>query len=144
MVDLAYHAAKDCLTRATAWSASDVGLLIVSSGSAERRFPGPAKPETAARLGLETQRARDRSSYGQRGFHFWIDAVAAQLSPVHGQVWRDCCGENVGGDCAPAPWIATPRFCSETAQAPTWFTLPKVARKFSIFAFTLTALSRTL
>ena len=38
---MAVAAAQECLDRA-GMRASDIGLLIVSSGSAERRFPGPA------------------------------------------------------------------------------------------------------
>src|SRR5580658_5510711 len=50
LVDLAVNAATDCLSRAEI-AATQIGLLLVSSGSSERRFPGPAA-ETAARLGL--------------------------------------------------------------------------------------------
>jgi 3-oxoacyl-[acyl-carrier-protein] synthase-3 len=44
VVDMAVDAAKPCLT-------ANTGMLIVSSGSAERRFPGPAA-EVAHKLGL--------------------------------------------------------------------------------------------
>jgi 3-oxoacyl-[acyl-carrier-protein] synthase-3 len=44
VVDMAVEAAKPCLT-------GNVGMMIVSSGSAERRFPGPAA-EIAHKLGL--------------------------------------------------------------------------------------------
>src|ERR1700677_742421 len=50
VVDLATAAARDCLDRASVDPAS-IGLVILASGSAERRFPGPAA-ETAARLGM--------------------------------------------------------------------------------------------
>ena len=50
LVDLAVNAAADCLSRAEIAS-SQIGMLLVSSGSSERRFPGPAA-ETAARLGM--------------------------------------------------------------------------------------------
>jgi 3-oxoacyl-[acyl-carrier-protein] synthase III len=50
VIDLAERAASDCLKRA-AIDTSKIGMVIVSSGSSERRFPGPAA-ETAARLGL--------------------------------------------------------------------------------------------
>jgi 3-oxoacyl-[acyl-carrier-protein] synthase III len=41
VVEMAVAAAQDCLSRA-GMQASDLGMLIVSSGSAEPRFPGPA------------------------------------------------------------------------------------------------------
>jgi 3-oxoacyl-[acyl-carrier-protein] synthase-3 len=50
LVDLAVNAAADCLSRAEIAS-TEIGMLLVSSGSSERRFPGPAA-ETAARLGM--------------------------------------------------------------------------------------------
>ncbi|HWZ31411.1 MAG TPA: ketoacyl-ACP synthase III [Bryobacteraceae bacterium] len=42
------RAAQDCLSRA---GGGQIGMVIVSSGSSERRFPGPAA-EIAAKLGL--------------------------------------------------------------------------------------------
>src|SRR5438045_9420929 len=48
--DIAAAAAQDCLNRSGV-PASDVGMLIVASGTAERRFPGPAAL-VAHRLGL--------------------------------------------------------------------------------------------
>src|SRR5262245_1446402 len=48
VVELGVLAARDCLSRA---SAVKLGMVIVSSGSAERRFPGPAA-EIAAKLAL--------------------------------------------------------------------------------------------
>jgi len=50
VADMAVKAARDCLTRAGT-DQSRIGLLIVASGSAERRFPGPAVT-VAAGLGL--------------------------------------------------------------------------------------------
>ena len=50
VADLAVRAAEDCLTRSDV-PASSVGMLIVGSGSSERRFPGPACV-VAQRLGL--------------------------------------------------------------------------------------------
>ncbi len=50
VADMAAKAAGDCLSRAS-MTASEIGMLIVSSGASPRRFPGPAA-ETAARLGL--------------------------------------------------------------------------------------------
>ena len=50
VTDLAVHAAEDCLTRSGV-QASAVGIVIVGSGTTERRFPGPACV-VAQRLGL--------------------------------------------------------------------------------------------
>ena len=49
VVEMAVAAARDCLGRA-GMKASDLGMLVVSSGSAEQRFPGPAS-SVAHRLG---------------------------------------------------------------------------------------------
>lgn len=48
--DLAVAAAQDCLAKA-GLASSDVGMIIVSSGSSERRFPGPAST-VGQRLGV--------------------------------------------------------------------------------------------
>ena len=50
VADLAVRAAEDCLARG-GMPAADVKMLLVSSGSAERRFPGPAAT-VANRLGM--------------------------------------------------------------------------------------------
>jgi len=47
VADLAVLAARNCLARAGI-EAAQVGLLIVASGSAERRFPGPGATVAAA------------------------------------------------------------------------------------------------
>jgi 3-oxoacyl-[acyl-carrier-protein] synthase III len=52
VADMATAAAQDCLARAGV-AAADLGLVIVASGTAERRFPGPAAA-VAKRLGLDT------------------------------------------------------------------------------------------
>ncbi len=57
MADLALAAANDCLTRANL-TAQDIGLILVSSGSPERTFPGPAST-LAAKLGLNATPAID-------------------------------------------------------------------------------------
>jgi 3-oxoacyl-[acyl-carrier-protein] synthase-3 len=49
VVEMAVAAAEDCLRRGGV-QASDLGMVIVSSGSAEERFPGPAT-SVATRLG---------------------------------------------------------------------------------------------
>jgi len=57
VADLGVKAARDCLANCGAL-ATEVGLVLVSSGSAERRFPGPAAPIAAA-LGLAGKPAID-------------------------------------------------------------------------------------
>jgi 3-oxoacyl-[acyl-carrier-protein] synthase-3 len=51
VVDLAIHAGRDCLAR-SARPGDQVGMLIVSSGTSHRRFPGPASM-VAHGLGLD-------------------------------------------------------------------------------------------
>ncbi|MBA3973992.1 MAG: ketoacyl-ACP synthase III [Candidatus Solibacter sp.] len=48
--DMAVAAAKDCLQRA-GLEAKDISMVLLSSGSSERQFPGPAA-ETALKLGI--------------------------------------------------------------------------------------------
>ncbi len=55
--DLAVLAAQDCLQR-TEITPAEVGMILVSSGSAERFCPGPAST-VAARLGLNSTPALD-------------------------------------------------------------------------------------
>lgn len=50
VTDMAVAAAQDCLQRSGV-EAKDVGMVLVSSSSAERQFPGPAA-ETASKLGI--------------------------------------------------------------------------------------------
>ena len=57
VADLGLAAANACLAKANL-SASDIGLILFSSGSAERAFPGPASV-LAQRLGLTTTPAID-------------------------------------------------------------------------------------
>lgn len=57
VVDLALRAAEDCLHRAR-MKASDLGMIVVSSGSWERQFPGPAA-SVASRLGLDATPSLD-------------------------------------------------------------------------------------
>lgn len=57
VADLAERAARQCLERAGA-GATEIGMLILSSGTAERRFPGPAST-VAYRLGMGTAPAID-------------------------------------------------------------------------------------
>jgi len=79
---LAERAAKDCLEQAGV-SASQVGLVILSSGTSERRFPGPAA-EVAQRLGLAGVPAIDLP-LASAGSLFGL-ALAAQLAPMYGTV----------------------------------------------------------
>jgi 3-oxoacyl-[acyl-carrier-protein] synthase III len=79
---MATAAAKQCLDRA-GMSAADIGILIVSSGSAERRFPGPAS-SVAHQLGAANIPALDvplASAGGLFGM-----ALAQSLAEVHGNV----------------------------------------------------------
>jgi 3-oxoacyl-[acyl-carrier-protein] synthase-3 len=57
LVDLALNAAHDCLTKA-GLTAQDLGMILFSSGSGERSFPGPASA-FAAKLGLNATPAID-------------------------------------------------------------------------------------
>jgi len=57
VADLGAQAARDCLA-AAGIAASAIAMLIVSSGSSERRFPGPAA-SVAHRLGLDSVPAID-------------------------------------------------------------------------------------
>ncbi|HLJ15983.1 MAG TPA: ketoacyl-ACP synthase III [Bryobacteraceae bacterium] len=57
VADLAVRAGEDCLAR-TGADRSKIGMLMVASGSAERRFPGPAA-EVARRLELTDRPAID-------------------------------------------------------------------------------------
>ena len=82
VVDMGTLAAKDCLTRA-AIDPAQIGLTIVASGSAGRRFPGPAA-ETAARLGLAGVPAIDLPM-ASAGSLFAL-ALAARLSESCGDV----------------------------------------------------------
>lgn len=81
VADLAVAAAKDCLANAAVGDAP--GLVIVSSGSAERRFPGPAA-QVGYELGLAGVPAIDLP-LASAGALFGI-ALAAQLAPAYGQV----------------------------------------------------------
>jgi 3-oxoacyl-[acyl-carrier-protein] synthase-3 len=82
VVDLAVEAAADCLSRAQ-MQPSDIGLVIVASGSSGRRFPGPAA-ETAARLGIAGAPAIDLPM-ASAGSLFGM-AIGAQLAAIHGRV----------------------------------------------------------
>jgi 3-oxoacyl-[acyl-carrier-protein] synthase III len=75
-------AAKECLETAGV-AAAEVGMVIVSSGSAEHRFPGPASTIAAA-AGMVLKPAIDLPM-ASAGSLFGI-ALAAQLTRVYGHV----------------------------------------------------------
>jgi 3-oxoacyl-[acyl-carrier-protein] synthase-3 len=82
VADMAVAAATQCLERA-GMTASDIGLFIVSSGSTERRFPGPASI-VANRLGASSAPALDVPMASAGGL-FGM-ALAAQLADVYGNI----------------------------------------------------------
>jgi 3-oxoacyl-[acyl-carrier-protein] synthase-3 len=82
VTDLASLAARDCLERAGI-EAAQLGLLIVSSGSAERRFPGPG-PAVAAALGLNATPVIDLP-LASAGSIFGL-SLASQLAGIYGDV----------------------------------------------------------
>ena len=82
VADMAAAAAENCLA-AAGIKAPDLGLLIVSSGSSERRFPGPAA-SVANRLKLDSVLAIDLPM-ASAGSLFGM-ALAARLAPAHGNV----------------------------------------------------------
>jgi len=82
VADLAIGAARDCLQKAGV-DASQLGLLIVSSGSAERRFPGPASAVAAA-LGLNATPVIDLP-VASAGSIFGL-SLASRLAETYGDV----------------------------------------------------------
>ena len=82
VTSLGVRAAQECLTSAGA-TAADVGLILVSSGSAERRFPGPAAA-VGLSLGMAGVPAIDLP-LASAGSLFGI-ALAARLAPAYGNV----------------------------------------------------------
>ena len=82
VTDLAEAAARDCLDRAGI-DATQVGLLLLASGSAPPGFPGPAG-ELAQRLGLNLAPALDLPM-ASAGSIFGL-VLASQLADVYGNV----------------------------------------------------------
>ncbi len=80
--DMAVEAAQRCLDRA-GMKASEVGLFIVASGTAERRFPGPAAG-VAHRLGAAGAPALDLPMASAGGLFGMV--LARSLTEVHGNV----------------------------------------------------------
>ncbi len=77
VVELGVLAAQDCLSRA---GAVKIGMVIASSGSAERRFPGPAA-EIASKLGLAGVPALD-VPMASAGSLFGLAVAARMPAPV--------------------------------------------------------------
>jgi 3-oxoacyl-[acyl-carrier-protein] synthase-3 len=82
VVDLGVRAAEDCLTRGDG-DRSRIALILVASGSAERRFPGPAV-SIGHRLGLAGVPAIDLPM-ASTGSLFAI-ALAGRLSESYGDI----------------------------------------------------------
>ena len=79
---LALNAAQDCLHKCRV-NASSLGMVIVASGSMERRFPGPAAT-VAHGLGLDSTPAIDLPMASAGGL-FGI-VLAAELTQSHGNI----------------------------------------------------------
>ncbi|MGH9667220.1 MAG: 3-oxoacyl-ACP synthase III family protein [Bryobacteraceae bacterium] len=82
VADLAVRAAEDCLARAGA-SRDRIGMVLVASGSGERRFPGPAA-EVARRLALTDRPAIDLPM-ASAGSLFGM-ALASRMTEAWGDV----------------------------------------------------------
>jgi len=82
VADMGVAAAGDCLRKAGI-AANTLGMLIVSSGSGSRGFPGPAA-EVAARLGLDSTPAIDLP-IASAGSLFGL-ALAMRLAETQGDV----------------------------------------------------------
>lgn len=82
VADMAVAAARDALDRA-GMTAADIGMFILSSGSVERRFPGPAAT-VANRLGANSNPAIDLPMASAGGLYAM--ALASHLTAVHGNI----------------------------------------------------------
>jgi 3-oxoacyl-[acyl-carrier-protein] synthase-3 len=82
VADMALNAAQDCLSGAGV-PASGLGMLMVASGSSERRFPGPAA-SVAHRLGLNSVPALDLPM-ASAGSLFGM-ALASKLTETYGNI----------------------------------------------------------
>jgi len=80
--DMAVSAAQDCLS-SSGVPASGLGMLMVASGSSERRFPGPAA-SVAHRLGLDSVPALDLPM-ASAGSLFGM-ALASKLTETYGNI----------------------------------------------------------
>ena len=82
VADMGVAAAEDCLRKAGI-AANTLGMLMVSSGSGSRGFPGPAA-EVAARLGLDSTPAIDLP-IASAGSLFGL-ALAMRLAETQGDI----------------------------------------------------------
>lgn len=82
VADMGVMAAGDCLS-AAGTEANAIGMLLVSSGSSGRRFPGPAAA-VANRLGLDAVPAIDLPM-ASAGALFGM-ALAGELAQAHGNI----------------------------------------------------------
>ena len=82
VADMGVLASRDCLANC-GMVASEIGLVLVASGSSERRFPGPAA-SIAAALGLSGKPAIDLP-IASAGTLFGL-ALAADLVKHHGSI----------------------------------------------------------
>ncbi len=80
--DMAVHAARDCMDRA-GMALNEIKMLLVSSGSSERQFPGPAA-SVAKALGLHSIPAVDLPM-ASAGSLFGL-SLAARLSESVGNI----------------------------------------------------------
>ena len=85
VASLGVRAAKDCLENA-GLTARDIGMLLVASGSAEQRFPGPASA-VGAGLGINGVPAIDLPM-ASAGSLFGM-AMAAQILDGSGRAYRN-------------------------------------------------------
>src|SRR5438105_167826 len=82
VADMAVAAARDCLGNAGIASA-ELGMVLVASGSSERRFPGPAA-SVARQLGLDSPPAIDLP-LASAGSLFGM-ALASTLAATYGHI----------------------------------------------------------
>jgi 3-oxoacyl-[acyl-carrier-protein] synthase-3 len=82
VASLGVAAAEQCLER-SGIKAGDLGMILVSSGSSERRFPGPAS-KIAHSLGIDGVPAIDLP-LASAGSLFGM-ALASSLSTIHGNI----------------------------------------------------------
>lgn len=82
VLDLGFAAAQACIAKANL-PLEDIGLILFSTGSTDRRFPGPAS-SLAARLGLTNTPAIDLP-IASAGSLVAI-ALAADLAPRYGNI----------------------------------------------------------
>jgi 3-oxoacyl-[acyl-carrier-protein] synthase-3 len=82
VADMAAVAGRECMANAGI-APTEIGMLLVASGSSERRFPGPA-PDVARQLGLENVPAIDLP-LASAGSLFGM-ALASTLAAAYGHI----------------------------------------------------------